>query len=768
MRKFFKKLKDGGSGREPTNNSNPRLSRGSSKYVVNPNNGPVHYPPNPPPPNPHPPYPPPPPGPSKPEHLDEGAPITAFSGFDSWMSSFAPDPHQSGAVEVAAAPVDEIGAYLAIQVTIYQVKKLHVGFKRFTVVISGPWYMTLAQVNKVLKENDFVPPVFARNAQSDPFWNGKHCSRSGYHVAVVDRPSCYDPDKGLLINRDEGFGAFVNNLRQLKLSCSGGMLKAESFPASIEIDFNRTLRLPEGIDNHHNPSGLGIIPVYNTAAIQKKLMASGNRSLVEMAKKGGVFFPLYQREAMFISFNAVNDIFALRLFVGGVNALSGMPWNSQRLSNKQDYILVPPQIRVDGVSVGDDVVRQFIAMPLGSGYSVEKQVTGRETTGGLQIEITPGNLWQIFNMGDEGSQLDTGSTARNANTDVLDLRFAAPELKSTGLSIDLPDNSEEPKYLHMRHLYLQQLGDDRNIYALFGQQPTHLRGFVPWHPGAHVQMIALYELELSITWQDAGYIGEAKVRWPPWWDLMDCWDERKKAGFKVQGQELSSCDVFLRSIDGKLLVNGYRYSLQQQGVQDGDTICVQPRKSGMYNQYASNPQAASPIPPRMQQTPTQQSSSPDYRQDLWTPSPQSSPYQQPVAAASPTYAMPPPSPPAPQYYGQSSPPPAAAPSYPGRSSYTTPSPYATETAQQSIPQSQGAAPTQAYESSSYSSTPIPEQRSSLPPAVYRPQSHTYSPPTSAAGQMSPGPSAVSHGRCKDVIQPSFNCKTAQFDSTNAL
>ncbi|KPM42495.1 hypothetical protein AK830_g4071 [Neonectria ditissima] len=72
-----------------------------------------------------------------------------------------------------------------------------------------------------------------------------------------------------------------------------------------------------------------------------------------MAKKGGVFFPLYQREAMFITFNAVNNIFALRLFVGGVNALSGVPWNSSRPQKKQGYILVPPQVRVDGSSLGN-------------------------------------------------------------------------------------------------------------------------------------------------------------------------------------------------------------------------------------------------------------------------------------------------------------------------------------------------------------------------------------------------------------------------------
>ncbi|KPM42496.1 hypothetical protein AK830_g4070 [Neonectria ditissima] len=287
MRKFLRKFKDGGTGKESTDRPDPKLSGQGSKHVVNPSDRLSYYPPNPSPPNPAPPNPhrpyslPPPPGPSD---RDRAAPITSFSGFDSWMSSFAPDPQQHGVVEVAAGPVDEVAhlankgfpAHESIAVAIQQVKKLAVESKRYTVVISGPWYMTLAQVNTALKGSDFtdssrpkdfVPLLFARNAQSDPFCNGKHGLRSGSHVAAVDGPSSYDPDRGLLISRHETLGAFVHNLRRLNLSCSDGMLKAESFPASTEINFNRNLRLPEGTDIHHHPSGLGIIPVYNTAAI---------------------------------------------------------------------------------------------------------------------------------------------------------------------------------------------------------------------------------------------------------------------------------------------------------------------------------------------------------------------------------------------------------------------------------------------------------------------------------------------------------------------
>jgi len=39
--------------------------------------------------------------------------------------------------------------------------------------------------------------------------------------------------------------------------------------------------------------------------------------------------------------------------------------------------------------VAKDVIRQFVAMPLGSGYSVEEQITGKPEHGGLQIIVYP-------------------------------------------------------------------------------------------------------------------------------------------------------------------------------------------------------------------------------------------------------------------------------------------------------------------------------------------------------------------------------------------
>jgi hypothetical protein len=55
----------------------------------------------------------------------------------------------------------------------------------------------------------------------------------------------------------------------------------------------------------------------------------------------------------------------------------------------QDYIFVPGQKWLDGIADFNGIVRQFVAMPFGSGYSVESQITGKDAAGGIQFEITP-------------------------------------------------------------------------------------------------------------------------------------------------------------------------------------------------------------------------------------------------------------------------------------------------------------------------------------------------------------------------------------------
>lgn len=93
--------------------------------------------------------------------------------------------------------------------------------------------------------------------------------------------------------------------------------------------------------------------------------------------------------------------FAIKIYLGGVNAVSGEPMienaatqlRRQKLKadgkSIQDYVVTPNQKWLDGIASTAGVVRQFVSMPMGSGYSVEAQVTGQELTGGLQFEVIP-------------------------------------------------------------------------------------------------------------------------------------------------------------------------------------------------------------------------------------------------------------------------------------------------------------------------------------------------------------------------------------------
>ena len=205
-------------------------------------------------------------------------------------------------------------------------------------------------------------------------------------ITVTSGPSCYSFEKGYLINSRESFVSFFNasiaQPKPIKVTQTNDDLEIDG--GKLRISFHRTLRVPETRGTHDLPANLGKFPLFNVANYASRMPG-------DMAQKGGIFLPLYQREAMYIGFDSTSwglaPQYAIKVFVGGVNAISGKTWDQK--SDKQDYIVVPPQRWLDGIATAPGVVKQFVAMPLGSGYSVEKQVTGKEDTGGMQIEIVP-------------------------------------------------------------------------------------------------------------------------------------------------------------------------------------------------------------------------------------------------------------------------------------------------------------------------------------------------------------------------------------------
>ena len=80
---------------------------------------------------------------------------------------------------------------------------------------------------------------------------------------------------------------------------------------------------------------------------------------------------------------------AVKVAAGKVNAVNGEPWTNELDFARQDYLEVPGQPWLDGFCVAEGKVRQFVAMPLGRGYTAEEQVTGAAEHGGIQLLVRP-------------------------------------------------------------------------------------------------------------------------------------------------------------------------------------------------------------------------------------------------------------------------------------------------------------------------------------------------------------------------------------------
>jgi hypothetical protein len=101
-----------------------------------------------------------------------------------------------------------------------------------------------------------------------------------------------------------------------------------------------------------------------------------------------LFISMYQREALWLAFEAASwKPNAVKIGIGKINALTGKAWDESLHTDPQDYLVCPHQPWLDGINSGEGVIRQFVAMPLGAGYTVEGQITGQEQFGGLQVIV---------------------------------------------------------------------------------------------------------------------------------------------------------------------------------------------------------------------------------------------------------------------------------------------------------------------------------------------------------------------------------------------
>lgn len=152
--------------------------------------------------------------------------------------------------------------------------------------------------------------------------------------------------------------------------------------APLHIGFERTLRLPDDGRSHPLPPGLGELPVRRMADLGDRAPAGwGADDLV---------LPLHDHEALFLTFSFSGNAWkpcAVKIGAGGVDAVSGASWDETLSGDPQDYLVCPPQPWLDGINSGDGTIRQFVAVPLGRGQTIEAQVTGAESVGGLHILV---------------------------------------------------------------------------------------------------------------------------------------------------------------------------------------------------------------------------------------------------------------------------------------------------------------------------------------------------------------------------------------------
>lgn len=161
-----------------------------------------------------------------------------------------------------------------------------------------------------------------------------------------------------------------------------------SFPevhrdAVLDIEFQRTLRIPDDGEDHFLPPGLGRFPLRHVDDLATHVSAAWLR-------RGGVMLPMYQSEAMWLNFRSATGYpFAVKVGTGRINAITGEAWSNELTREPQDYLAIPRQPWLDGYCVGKGIVRQFVAMPLGSGYTAEEQLDGSAEYGGVQLLVHP-------------------------------------------------------------------------------------------------------------------------------------------------------------------------------------------------------------------------------------------------------------------------------------------------------------------------------------------------------------------------------------------
>lgn len=172
----------------------------------------------------------------------------------------------------------------------------------------------------------------------------------------------------------------------------------------MNISFRRSICIPDQDASLFPPPDPGALPLESVSKYKPWFLKG-------MSDKRGAFFPMYQKEAMFIKFESKKR-YCIKISLGDTNVISGEPATETaatvlrrqakfgevgnrranlRQKELQDYFVVPRQESVHNIARIAGPRCQFLAKPHPSSYSVEVQISEQENPGGLRIEVTPSN-----------------------------------------------------------------------------------------------------------------------------------------------------------------------------------------------------------------------------------------------------------------------------------------------------------------------------------------------------------------------------------------
>ena len=175
---------------------------------------------------------------------------------------------------------------------------------------------------------------------------------------------------------------------------------------ALNIEFQRTLRIPDDGKIYPLPAGFGCFPLRHVDDYKDTVPGP-------WIERGGVLMPMYQSEALWIRFRTGYP-FAVKVAAGKINAVTGELWQTELQADPQNYLVLPEQPWLDGFAVRKGVIRQFVAMPLGAGYSAEEQITGKGGRWRYPTPSFPNAPGSIFSHRDSGTspKIARGSARR--------------------------------------------------------------------------------------------------------------------------------------------------------------------------------------------------------------------------------------------------------------------------------------------------------------------------------------------------------------------